>query len=134
VKRETLESIAMKYFLFFSILIFFSACQRNDYVVGTPEKEGATYDTGPVLPELRHIKNDTALVALYPSARVFYLDLKIKNSERYINMIRSAQKHNKPVRAKIFTRPYTMNGEEISEIYPPTEKDIQVFKAAMRPD
>lgn len=123
----------MKYFLLLLNLMLLNGCQKNDYTAGTIVKQGETYEIGAVLPELRFIKNDTAHVALYPSARVFYLDLRIKNSEQYIRMIRSAQKGNLPVRARIFTRPYSLAGEEISEIYPPTAKDISDFKAAMRP-
>jgi len=130
---STIPGISMKYFFLLSGLILFNACQKNEYAAGTLVKQGATYETGAVLPELRYIKNDTALVVLYPNARVFYLDLKIKNSEQYIDMLRSAEKNSLPVRARIFTRPYSLTGEEISEIYPPTKKDISDFKAAMRP-
>ena len=123
----------MRYLSVVIILFLLNSCQKNEYAMGTIIKEGPTYETGPVLPELRNVQNDTAIVVLYPNARVFYLDMKMKKSELYTKMIQSAEKNNLPVRARIFERTANPGGEEISEIYPPTAKDIENFKASMHP-
>ena len=122
----------MKYFLAIVVLTVLNACQKSEFPAGRLTKEGPTYETGPVLPELRKAERDTAIVVLYPNARVFYIDLKSKNSEFYTKMLKSAEKNQLPVNVRIFSRSVNLKGEEIAEVYPPTAKQIEVFKASMR--
>lgn len=118
--------------LLLTYLLVYSACHKNQYSDEKVIKQGDTYETGAVLPELRSIKNDTAWLALYPSAQVFFLDMKLKNSEEYVKAIRSAEKKRTPVRAKVFKHSTMNRGAEVAEILPPTAQDLAAFKAAMR--
>ncbi|GAB3782178.1 hypothetical protein GCM10028818_37500 [Spirosoma horti] len=99
------------------LLVFSNACQEQENTVGTFPKAGDTYELGSVLPELRTIDKDTARIALYPYARWFYLDMKMKNSQKYLTMIQTAGKSGRQVKARIFKRPVSTGGEEIAEIY-----------------
>lgn len=121
----------MKYILPCIFALLAISCKTSEPATGII-KAGDTYETGPVLPELRVIKNDTAWIALYPSARIFYMDMKIKNSAGFIKMIQTAEKKPAPVRTIIFKRPANLTGEEIAEIMAPTAQDIKTFKAAMK--
>lgn len=121
----------MRYLLPVIFVLLVISCKTSEPSTGIT-KGGDTYETGPVLPELRIIKSDTAWIALYPYARMFYMDMKIKNSERFIKMIQTAEKKPAPVRTMIFKRPMNLGGEEIAEIIAPTAQDIKTFKAAMK--
>jgi hypothetical protein len=128
----------MKYIHFFvTIAIIFanSSCSKKTHVDGEKvTKHGQTYDMGIVIPEIREIKQDTAHLALYGSARLFYLDLKMINSDQYIALINAANKKRYPVRARIFKDSYKPNvGEEVAEIYPATDDDIKLFLEASKP-
>ena len=131
LNKRNRKQIPVKYFLVIIVSILLNACQTSEFVSGSLSKEGPIYETGPVLPELRKAKLDTAIVVLYPNARVFYIDLKLKNSALYTKMLRTAEKDQLPVNVRIFKRSFNPGGEEISEVYPPTAKQIEAFKASM---
>lgn len=101
----------------FVLLVFTNACKKQENTVDAFPKTGDTYALGSVLPELRAVDKDTARIALYPHARWFYLDMKMKNSQKYLTMIQTAGKAGRQVKARIFKRPISMSGEEIAEIY-----------------
>jgi hypothetical protein len=128
----------MKHILFlFTVIIVFaiSACSKNSHAKREKvKKQGETYELGVVIPEIREIKQDTAHLALYGHARLFFLDLKMVNSDQYIALIKAANKKKYPVRAKVFKDSYKPNaGEEVAEIYLPTDEDIKVFIKASKP-
>lgn len=128
-----MKLFAIKFILYIIFTGSVFSCVKSQYTAGALALQDKTYDTGPVLPELRIISNDTAVIVLAPNARVFYLDMKVKNSKKYLDLLHKAQKRNRPVRAKIFMHEWNGKGEEIAEIYPATKKDIELFKVAMRP-
>jgi hypothetical protein len=128
----------MKYILFLvtvAIIFTIPSCSKKSYIKREKiTKHGQTYDAGVVIPEIRSIRQDTAHLALYGHARLFYLDLKMVNSEQYIALINSANKKKYPVRARIFKDSYKPNaGEEVAEIYPPSAEDIRVFLEVSKP-
>ena len=128
----------MKCILFFvtvTTIFTISSCSKKTHVEGEKTiKHGQTYDVGIVIPEIREIKQDTAHLALYGHARLFYLDLKMINSDQYIALIKAANKKRYPVRARVFKDSYKQNvGEEIAEIYSPSADDIKVFLKASKP-
>ena len=103
--------------LAFVLLVLSNACKKQETTVDAFPKTGATYELGSVLPDLRTVDKDTARIALYPHARWFYLDMKMKNSQKYLTMIQTAGKSGRQVKARIFKRPIGTSGEEIAEIY-----------------
>jgi hypothetical protein len=128
----------MKHILFFvmvTTIFTISSCSKKSHIKGEKiTKHGQTYDAGVVISEIREIKQDTAHLALYGHARLFYLDLKMINSDQYIALIKAANKKRYPVRAKIFKDSYKQNvGEEVAEIYPPSAEDIKLFLKASKP-
>lgn len=127
--------IRILFFVTGVIIFTMSSCSKNSHTSrGKIKKQGETYELGVVIPEIREIKQDTAHLALYGHARWFFLDLKMVNSNQYIALINTANKKKLPVRAKVFKDSYKPNaGEEVAEIYPPTEEDIKVFLKASKP-
>ena len=128
----------MKQILFFvtgTIIFSMLSCSKNSHSSREKiKKQGETYELGVVIPEIREIKQDTARLALYRHARWFFLDLKMINSDQYIALINAANKKNLPVRAKVFKDSYKPNaGEEVAEIYAPSDEDIKVFLKASKP-
>lgn len=115
---------------FFSILsiaaiLLFASCKKHG--VKTKEKrvkEGAMVEIGLVLPEIRTSENDTVKLALYPHARFFFIDLGLKNSDGYINLIKKAVKEDLPVRVKV----YKDNQAEVAEIIPATSQDLEKYR------
>lgn len=111
MKRVELPLIA------FVVLIALNACKKPRETQVTLPKLGGTYELGSVSPELRTIKNDTAWIALYPHARLFYLDMRMKGSQDYLTLIQVAAESGHQIQARIFSRPATTNGVEIAQIY-----------------
>lgn len=111
-----------------ALIILLNGCNnKNEKVNGV--KEGLTIEAGLVLPEIRTVKNDTMQLALYPSAQFFFIDLKLKNSGHYINLIRQANKSDLPVRVKV----YQDNRNEVAEIYPPSKEDLAKYQKSRQP-
>lgn len=116
------------HYILAAVCLLFTACSKQ--VASTQEKrikEGPTVDFGAALPEIMGIRNDTANIALFPSAQVFFIDLGLKGSAANIKLIKQAKRLNIPVRAKLFKD----NSHEIAEIYPATKADLEKYKEAM---
>ncbi|PYF77044.1 hypothetical protein [Pedobacter nutrimenti] len=107
-------------------LIFSLVCcsKHNSDTQGKRIKEVAKIDIGIVLPEIRNRRNDTVDLALYPNARVFFIDLGLRDSDHYLDLIRRASQANMPVRAKVFED----NTSEVAEISTPSAQDMETYK------
>lgn len=92
-------------------------------------KEGNMVELGMVIPEIRAKHNDTLNLALYPHARVFFMDMRLKNSEGFIELIKKANKADLPVRVKV----YESNQLEVAEITPATREDIKIYRKQQQP-
>lgn len=128
----------MKHILFsvmIAALFTLSSCSKKSHSKSEKiTKQGETYELGVVIPEIRSIKQDTAHLALYIHASLFFLDLKMINSDQYIALIKAANKKRYPVRARVFKNSFKQNvGEEVAEIYPPSAEDIKMFLKASKP-
>ncbi|CAL1517407.1 hypothetical protein [Chitinophaga sp. MM2321] len=106
-------------------LVLLGSCKKtHDKAQEKRVKEGATLEVGLVLPEIRTTQNDTVKLALYPHARFFFIDLGLKNSDGYIDLIKKANKADVPVRVKV----YEDNQAEVAEIYTATKEDIERYR------
>ncbi len=103
-------------------ILLLASCHKQNAKVR--EKIGDTVEVGLVFPEMRTTNNDTLKLALYPHARFFFLDLGLKNSDGYINLIKKANKADAPVRVRV----YKENQAEVAEIIPATIQEIEKIR------
>lgn len=104
--------------------LFFSCAKQNGKAKEKRIKEGETIEIGLVFPEVRTAKNDTVMLALYPHARFFFIDLGLKSSDSYINLIKKANKADVPLRVRV----YKDNQAEVAEMIPATSEEIEKFR------
>jgi hypothetical protein len=123
-----LISVAFPAFLSFCILL--SACKTEKTEAKQKRtKDGPTVDMGMGIPGIGLKRNDTLGITLAPSARYFFIDLSLKVSDQNIKLINRANRLDIPVRARVFKN----NENEIAEIYPATEKDIERYRKSKIP-
>jgi len=106
------------------LLLLSSCTKHNGKAKEKRIKEGETIEIGLVFPEVRTTKNDTVMLALYPHARFFYIDLGLKNSDSYIDLIKKANKADVPVRVRV----YKDNQAEVAEMIQATNQEIEKFR------
>nr|WP_157246977.1 hypothetical protein [Pedobacter panaciterrae] len=111
------------------VAIMFSAACKKKNEAAKRIKEGTVVEIGAVLPEIRDTRNDTVMLALYPHARFFFIDLSLKNSDKYINLIKQANKKDIPLRVRV----YEDNQSEVAELYPATAKDLENYNKSKIP-
>lgn len=108
-------------------IFLYSACtKKTAHQQEKRTKKSPIVEFGAGLPEIGQTKNDTVNVVLAPSAQYLFIDLGLKQSAKNIELIKSANKLDIPVRAKVFKD----NPHEIAEIYAATTTDIEHYKKA----
>lgn len=107
-------------------LMLWTACTKKSAINHKRAKNTPTTEVGTGLPEIGQTKNDTVSITLAPSAQYFFIDLGLKQSAKNIELIKSANKLDIPVRAKVFKD----NPHEIAEIYAATAGDITNYQKA----
>lgn len=122
----------MRIFILLGLIAAIS-CSKKNKEEAVVMQDGKTYELGTVLPELRNTSNDTIFLALYPHARMFYLNRKLKNSALYLQIINDAVKAGKPVKARIFKRDFNGGSEEVAAIYKPTAAELSEFNTHFAP-
>lgn len=108
--------------------ICIQACNKKHH----PTKETVIKDNVPtqyqglLMPGSLHLKNDSVSMALYPSAALYYLDLRVKGSNQYYTLLKQAVKTNKPVRAWIFKE--NKSPVEVAKIEPASQEELEQWK------
>lgn len=106
------------------------ACNKNQY----PSRETITKDNVPtqyqglLMPGSLHLKNDSVSMALYPSATLYYLDLRLKGSNQYYMLIKQATLTHTPVRAWVFLE--NKSPVEVAKIEPASKEELEQWKKA----
>lgn len=109
-------------------LICFQACNKKHH----PSKETVTKDHIPTqyqglfMPGSLHLKNDSVSMALYPSAALYYLDLRLKGSNQYYTLLKKAVQTNRPVRAWVFKE--NKSPIEVAKIEPASSEELEQWK------
>jgi|GEM_PF-1853504 len=113
---------------YLSLIISFvclMACNKKNH----PSKETLSKDDVPtqyqglLMPGALQVKNDSVSMALYPSAPMYYLDLKLKGSNQYYTLLKQAAQKNIPVRAWVFKE--DKSPIEVAKIEPASKEELE---------
>ncbi|WP_300598088.1 hypothetical protein [Niabella sp.] len=108
--------------------ICFVACNKKHH----PTKETVIKDEVPtqyqglLMPGSLHLQNDSVFMALYPSAAMYYLDLRLKGSNGYYTLLKQAAQKNTPVRAWVFME--NKSPVEVAKIEAPSKEELEQWK------
>ena len=69
------------------------------------------------------LKNDSVSMALYPSAPMYYLDLRLRGSSGYYTLLKQAQQKNTPVRVWVFKE--NKSPIEVAKIEPTSKEELE---------
>ncbi|SDC31625.1 hypothetical protein [Niabella drilacis] len=111
-------------------LICFEACNKKYH----PTKETVSKSDAPtqyqglLLPGSLRVKNDSVFMALYPSAALYYLDLRVKGSNGYYTLLKQAVNTNTPVRTWVFME--NKSPVEVAKIEAATKEELEQWKKA----
>ncbi|MCF3109152.1 hypothetical protein LL912_10215 [Niabella sp. CC-SYL272] len=78
---------------------------------------------GLLMPGSLRLKNDSVFMALYPSATLYYLDLRLKSSTRYHTVLKQAVRANAPVHAWVFIE--NKSPVEVAKIEPASGYELK---------
>ncbi len=99
------------------VLAVLQSCNKQEASPSPSVDENETYSLTNVLPEYRGVENDTVRIALYPHARLFYLDMKKPAGVSTLNSILTAEKLGVQIRVRVYKRPHITAGDEIAGGY-----------------
>ncbi|WP_018630213.1 hypothetical protein [Niabella aurantiaca] len=106
------------------------ACNKKSH----PSRETLTKNNVPtqyqglLMPGALHLKNDSVSMALYPSASLYYLDLRLKGSGGYYVLLKQAEQTNTPVRAWVFKE--NKSPVEVAKIEPASKEEVEQWNKA----
>lgn len=110
-------------------LLLFSVCLLSCNKNNNSAKETLTKDDVPtqyqglMQPGSLQLKKDSVTLALYPSAPLYYLDLRLKGSSGYYTLLKQAAQTNTPVRAWVFKE--NKSPIEVAKIEPASKEEIE---------
>lgn len=78
---------------------------------------------GLLMPGALHLKNDSVSMALYPSASMYYLDLRLRGSGAYYTLLKQAVQKKIPVRAWVFKE--NKSPVEVARIEPASKEELE---------
>ncbi|HEX7754873.1 MAG TPA: hypothetical protein VF421_06010 [Niabella sp.] len=110
--------------LLLSAVCYLSCNKQNNSARGTLNKDSVPMQyQGIMQPGSMQLKNDSVSMALYPSAPMYYLDLRLKGSSGYYTLLKQAQQKNTPVRVWVFKE--NKSPIEVAKIEPTSKEELE---------
>ncbi|MGJ7033137.1 hypothetical protein [Niabella hirudinis] len=126
MKKETLFVIAIAF------CALLSCNKKSNATKETLTKDDVpTQYQGIMQPGSLQLKNDSVTMALYPSAPMYYLDLRLKGSSGYYALLKQATQKNIPVRIWVFKE--DKSPIEVAKVEPVSDEELLQWKKAESP-